>query len=725
MKFKIILLTLLFISSFGFTQNTSKNTLKTTHKYQKISAGIPTISLSADNNAGSILTTEIKYINGTTLGLDPGFDAGQFGGTGPGNFNLYTRLVQNDSGVNFALQVVPDTDYDNTVIPIGLDANIGTQITFKANATDLPAGRKVYIEDRLLNIFTEINNTDKSYDLTLASTISGIGRFYIHTLNSLTLTFDVDGLWSNPASWSPAQIPTSIDNVTIPNGKTITVNASGAVANYLTIETGGVLNIAAGANLTVDGFTQNGTVTINSDASNNGSFIVSGGGGTGIVTYQRFLKGGQWHLITAPVHNSQTISSFIAEYNTDMTTDGGVKYSLAPYDNSFVADGSSTWQHYTSDGSNPAPATSFTGGYQIKYDVDKTVHFTGQVGYYGIGAAITVNTTGWNLIGNPFTSSLYGNVSADATNNFLTVNAAQLDPSFVVMYIWNPTNGSYDIINQASGARYLAPGQAFFVKAAVASTVAFNANHQTHQTTNNFQKSATTSIPTITLTADNKSGTVSSTNIKYMNGTTLGLDPGYDAGQFGATGAGNFNLYTQLVQDNGVNFGLQVVPDTNYETTVIPIGVDANIGTQLTFKATATDLPIDKKVFLEDKLLNSFTEINNTDKSYTVTLPSNLSGTGRFYLHTRSSTLDIDDYSVLESQYTLVTSPEQNNIRLYGAVTEKGSVNIYDTFGRQIHNTTLQKGSEQNIKVPVLSTGVYILKFNIDNKPFSKKIMWY
>jgi len=87
--------------------------------------------------------------------------------------------------------------------------------------------------------------------------------------------------------------------------------------------------------------------------------------------------------------------------------------------------------------------------------------------------------------------------------------------------------------------------------------------------------------------------------------------------------------------------------------------------------------------------------------------------------------LDIDDYSVVESQYTLVTSPEQNNIRLYGAVTEKGSVNIFDTFGRQIHNTTLQKGTEQDIKVPVLSTGVYILKFNIDNKPFSKKIMWY
>ena len=208
-----------------------------------------------------------------------------------------------------------------------------------------------------------------------------------------------------------------------------------------------------------------------------------------------------------------------------------------------------------------------------------------------------------------------------------------------------------------------------------------------------------------------------------MSGTTLGLDPGYDGGQLGAVGAGNFNLYTHLVEDNGVKFSLQVLPDTGYDTTVIPIGVDANAGTQVTFKAAATDLPDGIKVFIEDKVLNTVTEINSTDKSYTVNLSSALSGTGRFYLHTQENTLAIDDFSAL--QYTLVTSPEQNNIRLYGMVAEKGSVDIFDIFGRKIHAAKLQTGSEQNINMPVMSTGVYIVKFNIDNKPFSKKILWY
>jgi len=545
-----------------------------------------------------------------------------------------------------------------------------------------------------------------------------------------TLTFvPANGIWNSAASWTPAQIPTSIDHAIIPNGKTVTLSTSNAEADDLTINSGGTLNITPTGALTLAGQLQNdatGTLVIDSDASNSGSIIVGSYTGT-IAKYQRYLSGGgsNWHLISTPLSSGGiTVADFITAHGGSMTQ-SGVKYSLGTYDNSEPADGVSTWKNFTSNGDNPAPASEFgeAKGYEILMSSNTKVDFTGVINNAPIAFSLTENTTGWNLIGNPFPSSVYGNVSANA-NNFLSQNSAQLDQSYVSMYIWNPNNGSYDIVNQATGSRSLAPGQAFFVKSkSGGGSVIFENNMRTHQTSNNFQKAASTGIPTITLSADNNSGSVNNTDIKYMSGATLDLDPGYDAGQFGATGKGNFNLYTRLTQDNGVNLGLQVVPDSDYEKTVIPVGINADSGTQLTFKATATDLPLGKKVFLEDKLLNSMTEINNTNKSYTVTLSSNLSGTGRFYLHTLSETLNIDDVSA--SQYTLVTSPEQNNIRLYGTVTEKGSVNIFDTFGRQIHSTTLQKGSEQNIKVPVMSTGVYIIKFNIDNKPFSKKIMWY
>lgn len=554
---------------------------------------------------------------------------------------------------------------------------------------------------------------------------------FISTFSFSQNTFlPFNGSWDADGSWSFGHVPLDGEPVVIPASRTCFVNIAGAVANDILIF--GTLQVSFQGTLTVNtSITNNGTFLIQSNATDSGSVITNNYSGS-TATYQRYLSGGVWHLISTPLSvGAQTIANFVAVHSAAMTTDGGVKYSLGTYDNAFVANGVSTWKNYTSDGSNPAPATAFPAGvgYEILMNGDGTVNFTGNINTAGAVVTLTENVTGWNLIGNPFPSSVFGNTNANG-NNFLSGNSGFLDPSFVSMYVWNPINGSYDIINQASAARSLAPGQAFFVKRIPLASffgnadVLFNINMRTHQSANNFQKTATAAIPTINLTVDNNVGTVKSTEIKYMSGTTLGLDPGYDAGQFGGVGTSNLNLYTHLVQDNGVKFGLQVVPDTDFETTIIPIGMNANSGTQITFKATATNLPSDKKVFIEDKLLNKVTEINNTDKSYSVNLSTSLSGKGRFFLHTKAnSTLSIDDY--LASKYSLVTSSEKQNIRLYGAVTEKGSLNIFDTFGRKIHTAKLQTGTEQNISVPRMSSGIYIVKFNIDNKSFSKKILWY
>jgi len=545
------------------------------------------------------------------------------------------------------------------------------------------------------------------------------------TTASITFTGFSTGNWGAAGNWSTSTVPTSSDDVIIPNGKIVNLNSTTAFALSLTIDAGGTLQIANGKSLNVtNALTNNGTLTMTSDASLSPSVIIGSFFGSSI-TYQRYLTGGStWHLISSPVTSSQTIAAFISSFGGSMTQ-SGVDYSLAPYDNTFPA-GGNTWVHYTTDLSNPPPASSFVDGkgYEILMDGAGTVDFTGGILTTGKDITLTENTTGWNLIGNPYTSYLAMNSNANATN-FLTTNSASLDPSFVSIYVWNPTNSSYDIFNQTSASRTLAPGQAFFVKSkAGGGVLATFLTGMGTNTGNAFQKAATTGIPTISLSVDNNSGTVSSTEIKYMSGTTLGLDPGFDAGRFGAVGTG-FNVYTHLVQDNGVAFALQVVPETGYDTTVIPIGIDASSGTQITFKATATDLPTGKKVFLEDKLLNTVTEINNTDKSYTVTLSSSLSGTGRFYMHTQdnASTLAVEDFNT--SQYTLIATPKNNNLKLYGAVTQKGSIVIYDSLGRSIFTTSLIKGTEQDIAVPNMATGVYFVKATIDGKPLSKKIVWY
>ncbi|HMG83201.1 MAG TPA: gliding motility-associated C-terminal domain-containing protein [Ferruginibacter sp.] len=66
------------------------------------------------------------------------------------------------------------------------------------------------------------------------------------------------GLWSNPASWSPAAVPNAGDIVTIMNGSPIQITSPVACAT-ITINTGGVLTM--NSSMTVTGsFTVNGTL---------------------------------------------------------------------------------------------------------------------------------------------------------------------------------------------------------------------------------------------------------------------------------------------------------------------------------------------------------------------------------------------------------------------------------------------------------------------------------
>ena len=67
------------------------------------------------------------------------------------------------------------------VIPIGLNAVANKEITFSAEALNLPTDIKVILEDRLTNTFTYLQEVNSSYRVTLSETLNGAGRFYLHT----------------------------------------------------------------------------------------------------------------------------------------------------------------------------------------------------------------------------------------------------------------------------------------------------------------------------------------------------------------------------------------------------------------------------------------------------------------------------------------------------------------------------------------------------------------
>jgi hypothetical protein len=139
------------------------------------------------NDGSKTKSTEINYLTDKTTGLDPRFDIGTFTGQAS-SFNIYTHLVSNSEGVNFTRQALPNSDYENMIISIGVNAAIGKEITFTADDLNLPTDIKVFLEDRETNTFTRLDEANSNYKITTTEALNGIGRFYIHSSrNSLTI----------------------------------------------------------------------------------------------------------------------------------------------------------------------------------------------------------------------------------------------------------------------------------------------------------------------------------------------------------------------------------------------------------------------------------------------------------------------------------------------------------------------------------------------------------
>ena len=567
------------------------------------------------------------------------------------------------------------------------------------------------------------------------------------TSNPLSLTMDADktvtatftliptttwtggagGAWDIAGNWTNG-VPTNTTNAIIPtnnnNSPNPVVSTATAIVNNLEIQSSRPFTINSGSALTIEGnLTQSGTIIVNSSATANGSLILKGTT-SGFVTYNRHTKTSDWHLMSSPVL-SESISRFSGSggYSTN-----GNNHGIATYDNTNVSP-SSRYVYYTTAAgiNNIASAGHFIAGkgYSIKTDNATIFPFTGYVNASDVSVSITDGSaTGnkWNLVGNPFTSSINGNTNADAVNNFLTVNASELDPVRVAMYVWNGT--SYDIINQATaGSQHIAVAQGFFVESKNGGgTIQLTKAMQSHQTGDNFQRTSNT-VPSISLMISNGKSK-KSTDIKYYKTATIGLDPGYDAGVFSGEEQA-FNVYTQLLSnETTVGFGIQSLPTNNYEAMVIPLGVNAVENTTLSFTAAIENLPSGINVYIEDKVENTFTLLDTAQANYTATVTSAVNGFGRFYLHTTSSVLSVDtNIAALNSIH--IYKSNTRTLTITGlANQEKNNVKVYTILGKQVFNKSIAAQQKAEVQLPMsLSTGVYLIKLQTANGSVNKKVI--
>jgi hypothetical protein len=533
-----------------------------------------------------------------------------------------------------------------------------------------------------------------------------IGATSLDTWNGLSSTS-----WATAGNWASGSIPVSTDEIFIreaTNGPQIT-SSSAIELNNLTIETSATLTVNEDSSLSISGDFKNtdGTLTLKTGAS-----MTVDGNSTGDITYTRSIGTTNWYLISSPV-TGQDIDAFASASNLATGTQQS-NMGLGDYNNS-----TNDWSYYQSDASGTGVFASGDAR-AIKLASPGDISFTGNIDVddSGVGIAITTSTNGYNLIGNPYPSYIAANNSGNATNNILKVNDTDNDYlTEATIWFFNQSTASYDQINHASSGMHIAPGQGFFVSSNGSNSFSFTEAMQSNQSSDTFQRLSPR--PEIELTLSDGS-LIRNTDIFYIEGTTTGFDNGYDSTLFGGS-TNSFEIYTHLVSDSqGQDFGIQSLPDNNFENTVIPIGINAVSGTDITISALASNLPAGISLFLEDKTDDSF-RLLDEESNYSTTLESDAQGIGRYYLHTTSQSLDAA--SVALNNNISVYKSSEKNLRIVGLQSGMANIYLYNTIGKQVLEASFMGSGVNDIELPELSQGVYIVKLETRNKTITKKII--
>ncbi|MCD8445811.1 T9SS type A sorting domain-containing protein [Tenacibaculum finnmarkense] len=485
-----------------------------------------------------------------------------------------------------------------------------------------------------------------------------------------TWTGAFNSTWNITLNWNPTIVPPTNADIIIPGGLTNYPTASSAVTcNSLTIESGAT-------------FIPQSTVT-------------------GSIIYKRNLPTTNWSLVTSPIAN-ETLENVIT--NNTFATGTASNIGISTYANS----GASPWTYFnTGSTGNIIPGM----GLSVKLATAGELSSTGTaLNTSNVIFGVSTGTrTNFNLLGNPFTAYIN-------SGTFTTTNTGVLTEDTI--WLWNGT--VYETYNATTPIE-IAPGQAFFIEASTNGAIIFTTSNRSHQNTDTFKRPATKQSFELFVenNADKKS-----TKVFYIADKTTGFDNGYDSKMFTDT-TSNFDVFTELISDNkGNKLAIQTLPTSKIEEMIIPVGLTAKSGKEVTFSVNTQNLPADVKIYLEDRKTNTFTNIS--EKSHKIVLENQAKGTGQFYIHTTSKDLEIA--SIPENlqedlQKINIFKSANNSVTITGLQNKNTSVNVFSMLGKKVISKQFKATGVHVIQLPKTAKGVYIVELTSNSEKITKKII--
>jgi hypothetical protein len=492
------------------------------------------------------------------------------------------------------------------------------------------------------------------------------GTMTATTIESATWTGAAGNTWSDPANWdggvvpgcnTDVTIPVSvnypiipsskadilIDNLTLVEGGSITINGSLEIASNLILQSG-----PAGTASIID----NGTLTV--------------GGTTTVNRY--YAASPKWHLISSPIADGLAgiyTGMYLQRYNEP----------------------TGLWIDITNTADPLVPAK----GYALWTPAPATYQYTGVLNQGNVAIPVTNQLPfGWNLLGNPYPSSLDWNLVSAANP---AINGA--------VYYLDANSGNYVSYNggMGGGTQYVPPMQGFFISAATTGNFEVNNSMRTHMGQNNYYKSDFENMLVLKASGNEYSD---ATYLRFDEQASAAFDGQFDA--YKLTSGFNTDLPQLYTRTSEVNLSINVLP----ETDVVPLSFFA--GVSGTYAISVEETYGMEYLFLEELTTGVITDLLSDDYSFDYSTEDN---PDRFNLH--FTVLSVNELA--DNHVRIYSGDDRVIVKLDQMVN--GQISVVDLMGREISREDI--GNMVNT-IEIEGNATYIVTVVTDEHVYTEKV---
>ena len=570
------------------------------------------------------------------------------------------------------------------------------------------------------------------------------------TLNGGTLQISSDQTLNN--------LTLSSGGLTIDDGVTLTINGTlnytGGSMNYGSTSTGNLV-ISRSGNLIVSSgtFSTMGRLTLKSDASGTASIGNSAGTISGNVTVERYIPGlstKRYRFLSSPVSTNVAdwrgeifitgggTSSQFSSVGTNNIKSNGLDWTLSGAPSMFgytenLNSGSlnSRWEAITSGSTTLTVGKGYRvfirGDRSSSGVLDNSVTSQSAVTITSVGTInsgsqtlpVTYNGSstddGWNLVGNPYPSSIDWNASSGWTKTNVSGT----------IWIYNPstnTYGNWDGNTITNGvSRYISSGQAFFTRTSAGSpALSCTEAVKTSNVGSAIFKTSNLEENTLRISLVKNETNKDEAVIRFMDGKKDDFSENDDVRKF-YNPTVNISSFFDTVTYASVNYlSKELINDK-----IVPISawVDTEGDYSLSFTGIE-NFNLTNRIILKDNFLNTYTNLNtNPNISFKITSDPKSKGDNRFEIIFESKSItNIQNINFKTTNLTVFPNPATDilNINLSNANFKNSNIVIYNVSGMEVSKSTMNGASAQ-LNIETLGSGVYFVKVSNENG-FSKTV---